>query len=252
MIVRIRFAKYGALKFIGHLDVMRYFQKAIRRAELPVIYSEGFHPHQVMSFALPLGLGITSDGEYLDVAMQKAELKTEFETFTTKLNKVLSPGLFILSAMALPEEENNKKPSSAMALVNAADYFVSLKDSFVSSLGGFLEWQKKFIFFLEQPNILVKKKSKKTEREINLKEALLHYAFSYSDFYENKTDRYRIVHAEHFKNESAFYVRLFAGSAYNVKPELLLESFCDFSGVPYQRFDYKLHRMELYLDGWKT
>ena len=65
MKVRIRFAKYGALKFIGHLDVMRYFQKAIRRADLPIAYSEGFSPHQIMSFAAPLSVGHTSEGEYL-------------------------------------------------------------------------------------------------------------------------------------------------------------------------------------------
>ena len=66
MTVRIKFSKFGAMKFIGHLDVMRYFQKAIRRAELDVCYSNGFHPHQVMSFAAPLGVGLTSDGEYVD------------------------------------------------------------------------------------------------------------------------------------------------------------------------------------------
>ena len=53
MKVRIKFSKYGALRFIGHLDVMRYFQKAIRRAEIDIAYSEGFSPHQIMSFASP-------------------------------------------------------------------------------------------------------------------------------------------------------------------------------------------------------
>ena len=48
------------MKFVGHLDVMRYFQKAIRRAELPIAYSEGFSPHMLLSFASPLGVGISS------------------------------------------------------------------------------------------------------------------------------------------------------------------------------------------------
>ena len=67
MIFRIRFAKYGVVKFIGHLDTMRYFQKAVRRSELPIKYSQGFNPHQLMVFAQPLGVGITSDGEYMDI-----------------------------------------------------------------------------------------------------------------------------------------------------------------------------------------
>ena len=67
MKTRMRFVKTGSVKFIGHLDCMRFFQKAIRRAKLDVAYSQGSSPHQLMSFASPLGVGITSDGEYLDV-----------------------------------------------------------------------------------------------------------------------------------------------------------------------------------------
>lgn len=67
--IRVRFRKYGVLKFIGHLDVMRYFQKAIRRADIDICYSEGYSPHMIMSFASPLGLGLESDGEYMDIRL---------------------------------------------------------------------------------------------------------------------------------------------------------------------------------------
>ena len=67
MKLRIKFSKHGVLKFIGHLDVMRYFQKAIRRAGIDICYSSGFSPHQVMSFAAPLGVGLESNGEYMDI-----------------------------------------------------------------------------------------------------------------------------------------------------------------------------------------
>ena len=66
MKTRMRFVKCGSMKFIGHLDCMRFFQKAIRRAKLDVAYSKGYSPHQLMSFASPLGVGVTSDGEYID------------------------------------------------------------------------------------------------------------------------------------------------------------------------------------------
>lgn len=59
MKIRIKFSKQGAMKFIGHLDTMRYFQKAMRRADVDIRYSEGFSPHQIMSFAAPLGVGLT-------------------------------------------------------------------------------------------------------------------------------------------------------------------------------------------------
>ena len=66
---RVKFSKNGPVRFVGHLDMMRYFQKAIRRAGLPIKYSEGFNPHQIMSFAAPLGVGVTSDGEYMDIEL---------------------------------------------------------------------------------------------------------------------------------------------------------------------------------------
>ena len=70
MNVRIRFGKEGMMRFIGHLDVLRTFQKIFRRADVPMVYSKGFSPHPVMSFALPLGLGLSSEGEYLDAAVE--------------------------------------------------------------------------------------------------------------------------------------------------------------------------------------
>ena len=66
MKLRIKYTKTGVLRFIGHLDVMRFFQKAIRRAKLDVSYTKGFSPHQIISFAAPMPLGMTSEGEYFD------------------------------------------------------------------------------------------------------------------------------------------------------------------------------------------
>lgn len=75
--IRIKFAKNGSMKFIGHLDIMRYFQKVMRRAEVDIAYSEGFSPHQIMSFAAPLGVGLTSRGEYLDIEVHSTDSSAE-------------------------------------------------------------------------------------------------------------------------------------------------------------------------------
>ena len=58
MKARIKFRKYGVLRFIGHLDVMRYFQKVMRRADIPIAFTGGYSPHMIMSFASPLGIGL--------------------------------------------------------------------------------------------------------------------------------------------------------------------------------------------------
>ena len=67
MKLRVKFKKFGAVRFIGHLDVMRFFQKAIRRAGLDIAYTGGYSPHQIMTFASPLGVGLESNGEYMDI-----------------------------------------------------------------------------------------------------------------------------------------------------------------------------------------
>ena len=74
--VRIRFSKKGPVKFVGRLDTMRYFQKAVRRAGLPAAFSGGYSPHMIMSFAAPLGVGVESEGEYFDLELSE-DLPTE-------------------------------------------------------------------------------------------------------------------------------------------------------------------------------
>ena len=93
MKVRIKFSKQGPVKFIGHLDVMRYFQKAMRRAGIDIKYSEGFSPHQIMSFAAPLGLGLTSNGEYMDIEVNSMN---SCETMVKQLNAVMVEGIEVL------------------------------------------------------------------------------------------------------------------------------------------------------------
>ena len=92
MKVRIKFAKTGHMKFVGHLDTMRYFQKAIRRAELPVAFSGGYSPHMIMSFAAPLGVGTTSLGEYFDMELTETVPTKEIED---RLNAVMAEGVSI-------------------------------------------------------------------------------------------------------------------------------------------------------------
>ena len=121
MKIRIKFRKYGIMKFIGHLDIMRYFQKAMRRADIDICYSSGFSPHMIMSFASPLGVGLTSDGEYLDIEIGNEQSSA---SAVKRLNAVMAEGVEVLSFRRIPEE----KASNAMSLVAAADYEVRFRD----------------------------------------------------------------------------------------------------------------------------
>lgn len=117
MKIRIKFAKYGAMKFIGHLDTMRFFQKAIRRADIDVKYSEGFSPHQIMSFAAPLGVGIESYGEYMDIEVLSI---TSAEKIKQALSQVMVEGVEILDVSVLPDQAKNAMASVAAAKIGRA------------------------------------------------------------------------------------------------------------------------------------
>ena len=87
---RIKFRKYGAMKFIGHLDIMRFFQKVMRRADIPIAFSGGFSPHMIMSFANPLGVGVTSDGEYFDIELTE---DIDMNAAVERMNQVMVEGM---------------------------------------------------------------------------------------------------------------------------------------------------------------
>ncbi len=138
------------MKFVGHLDIMRYFQKAMRRAEVDIAYSEGFSPHQKMSFAAPLGLGLTSEGEYMDIEVHQSKSSKEM---VQALNEVMVDGIEILSFKKLSDSSQN-----AMASLVAADYRLTLRkeEPFKQREKLFQEIET----FLNQESIPIMKKTK--------------------------------------------------------------------------------------------
>ena len=92
--------KGEALKFISHLDIQRTLQRAFRRAELPLLYSQGFNPHPQVSFASALSTGVSSDAEWFEVQLNGDMTP---EAFTARLNAVLPSGLTISDAFVAPE-----------------------------------------------------------------------------------------------------------------------------------------------------
>lgn len=212
MKVRIKFSKEGPVRFIGHLDIMRYFQKAIRRAGIDIAYSTGFSPHQIMSFASPLSVGHESCGEYFDVELNSI---TDTEDIKMRLNQTMAEGIQILQVAVLDETEGN-----AMASVAAADYLISFRDSV--SLPD--DWKEKLTAFYEKDKIPVIKKTKKGEREIDLKETIYQL--------EIRKDQ--------------VYMLLDAGSGSNMKPGFVLETFCTAENISLPEYPFRVRRLETY------
>jgi radical SAM-linked protein len=90
--IRVRYTKTGLTRFISHLDVVRLFDRAARRAKISLVYSQGFHPRPKLSFGPPLSLGVGSIAEYLDL---EVEMGREAD-FQFKLNPALPAGMQIL------------------------------------------------------------------------------------------------------------------------------------------------------------
>jgi len=157
--IRIKFEKNGSMKYIGHLDVMRYFQKVMRRADVNIAYSSGFSPHQIMSFASPLGLGITSSGEYMDIEVMSTDSS---EIMVSKLNEVMVDGIRVLSYKLLPDDAKN-----AMSIIAGAEYSVKFNDKYFSFDSE--EIKKDIEDFINKDTIEVIKKTKKSEKLVDIK-----------------------------------------------------------------------------------
>lgn len=252
MKVRIKFQKYGAMKFIGHLDVMRYFQKAFRRAGFDNEYSKGFNPHQIMSFAAPLGVGLTSDAEYMDISLLSSD---EPGIMLKRINEVLTEGFRVVDFHILPETKSNVKAGSAMSLLASADYLVSLKDGYlIDGISTGQEFQKAFLSFYGSEEIKIDKKTKTTQKEVNIKPMISLIAFDDEEYrsrlkplLEDDLQEIRIEScAEIYENGIKLYMQLDTGSSSNLKPELVMEALCESLGIEFNKFAWQVHRLEMY------
>ncbi len=217
MKVRIKFAKEGVMKFIGHLDMMRYFQKAFRRAKIDIAYSQGFNPHQLISIATPLGVGLTSTGEYMDIVLNSA---TSSEELIEQINNVMAEGVRILNLVSLPDNSKN-----AMSIIAAADYELKFASSLKNVLGE--EFAQKIASFYQQETINIVKKTKKSEKEVDIRP---------------------MIHEIKVIDEHHLFMQLATGSAANLKPELVLDALGQYLKVEEASLKMTVKRLELYAD----
>lgn len=202
------------MKFIGHLDVMRYFQKVMRRADVDIRYSEGFSPHQIMSFAAPLGVGLESHGEYVDIEVLSTDSSAEM---LRRINEVIADGMKALEYKMLPDNAAN-----AMSIVAAADYTLRFRegyepedwDAFAAGLES----------FLKQEQILVIKKTKKGEKE---------------------TDIRPMIH-ELKIGDREIWMKIATGSAANLKPDAVIRAYYESTGTAMADFALMITREEVY------
>lgn len=157
--MRVRFHKLADVRFISHLDLMRTISRAMRRARVPIAFSQGFNPHHLISMGSALSVGLTSTGEYMDLELT-AEISV-FE-FLAMINPMLPKGLEMVDGEII-----SKKVDSLMAQIDIAIYQIRLKTTL--GKGGIKERLRDFY---RQEQILVRRQSKKKVREVDLKPLL--------------------------------------------------------------------------------
>lgn len=212
--IRIKFKKYGTMKFIGHLDVMRYFQKVMRRSDVDIVYTSGYSPHQVMSFAAPLGVGLTSDGEYLDIEVNSSKSSA---IMVENINKTMVEGIEVVNFKQLPDDAKN-----AMSIVAAADYLVSFR--YPETIRD-IDLKKEIDSFFSQPEIIILKKAKKSEKEADIKP---------------------MIYDIDLTEDNKIFMKLATGSTENLKPDLVVESLFNHLHRQLGQFDLLIHRLEVY------
>ena len=212
---RVKFEKLDSMKFVGHLDMMRYFQKAIRRAGIDIAYSGGFSPHMIMSFASPLGVGVTSSAEYFDIELQSA---MNSEEMVKRFNSVMANGCRVLSVREIPDAKSSK----GMSLVAATDYYIDFRDD-LAPKG---DWKNALEGFFNQEQIIVHKKTKRSEADVDIKPFI-----------------YKLSSVE-----GKIFIQVASGSANNLKPEPVVEAIYRFLGEEMPPFALMVHRQEVYAD----
>lgn len=212
MKARIKFRKYGSLRFIGHLDVMRFFQKLMRRADIPIAFTGGYSPHMIMSFASPLGIGLTSDGEYFDIELKEAVSSAEA---VRRMNENSVEGIEVLSFKKIAEE----KKMTGMTILAGADYLVSVKKGELP-----VGWENELESFLSQKEICVLKQTKRSEREVDIRPLIYHWELRGKEI----------------------FLQLAAGSTENLKPDLVMETFLAYLKIPSDAVTFAYHRLEMY------
>ena len=153
--MRFKYKKTDELKYIAHLDTLRVFTRAIRRAKLPVAYSQGFNPHPLIAFMMPLSLGFTSNCEYVDIGFESVP-----EGLSAMLDNALPDGFVITECY---------EPQDGPVDITACTYSVLFENPIDMA-----EIKR----FFEADELIVDKKSKKGIKQVDIMPMILGYNIS--------------------------------------------------------------------------
>ncbi len=220
----LKFSKEDRLKYISHLDLLRLFQRAFKRAKIKLRYSQGYNPHARIAFALPLSLGFESSAEYMEF---ETDIEYTVENIKNKLSEQMPKGIGILSCTTM--KETGKTPIAAV--LDFATYRVVYKgcheevENIAEGIPSFLKQEKIM-------NIKFSKKKRK-----NVESDIRPHIHSITSV---KGD-----------DKITLSIMLRTGSRGNLNAEILIEELCKFLDMEYDRTKWSFRRTEMYYQNGK-
>ncbi len=161
--VRIKFCKIGNLQFISHLDLQRTFHRILVRANIPMWYTKGFNPHAKLVFGVPLSVGTESMCEMADLRLER---KISLECIKEQMNKQLTDEMYVIDVYY---------PTTKFADIAYADYTITLKSPLITKNS-----EAVFKKLFDSP-IIMTKKSKSGEKEVDITSFIKHISFDATD-----------------------------------------------------------------------
>ena len=208
--IRVFFVKEGPSKYMSHLDLMRCMTRTIRRAGVPIWYTEGFNPHPFMTFAMPLSLGTSGMCETMDIRLTE---DMTFSEIKERLNSALCEGIEVTRVDYQVEKAT---------AIESAVYRITLTAQNKSSH----ELSAAFKNYLSQNEIIVQKKNKKKQLvNMDVKPHILSYEVADEG------------------NETNLLLRLPAGTTLNVNPSIIMKGFEAANGVAFDKCDIVRERI---------
>ncbi len=200
----IRFGKQPRLRFISHLDLQRFFQRALNRTGLPIAYSQGFNPHPILSFGSALALGWTSEYEIIDVKLSVPMGRKRTEE---AMRAALPVDLPVLEVRLVDDRH-----PAPMAMVRASDYTIELSGETAQATLDAVET------FLAREQVPAMRKTKSGEREVDIRPMAIALQ----------------------RTENGLDARLKLTEKDTLKPDLLIRSLAELAGV--EPPEAKIHR----------
>ena len=165
MRLRIAFSKHGKVRFTSHRDIARIWERALRRSELPVAYSEGFNPRPKLSFGLALSTGHESNGEYLDIELAADAAEIDVASLPSLLSAHLPVGLTATGVVV-----GDRRMPSLQQAVTSCTWQIDVRDADPAAV------QESIDRLLERDEVMVTRERKGKEVTDDLRPAVLSLA----------------------------------------------------------------------------